>query len=119
MKYILLLILICFSLSSCSRDDKETQHLIDLANQGNSDAMYNLWLGVAERMDAQTSPTIEEINKARKWLVQAGELNNWRAAHVLALCYSTGCWDFEINEVKAKHYRKIHEEFRSESPPDK
>ncbi len=118
MKFILFLILICIPLASNSHDDKDTKHLINLANQGNSEAMYNLWLGVAERVDSQTPPTIDEMDEAREWLIKAGDLNNYRAAHVLALCYLKGCWYFEINEDKAKHYKQIFEEFRPANTSD-
>ena len=83
-----------------------------MAEAGDSEAMYALFMDVAERGADKVKPTKLEYADAKKWLLKAGELKNWRAAFVLELCYRSGCWELELNENKAKHYKSVYEKYR-------
>ena len=115
MKYILFVFVFFFSIPCYSLDQNEYDHLRTLAKKGDSEAMYNLFLDVAERLGDQEGPTQEEFIEARGWLIKAGELNNWRAAYVLQLCYTHGCWGFRIDNDKANHYKSVYEKYRPEN----
>ena len=111
----LLFLLVLFSCVCYGDNMKLTQgDLIVLANNGNTEAMYQIFIDIASKASPEEPLSKEEIELARKWLKRAGENNNWRAAHVLELCYRDGCWGFEINESKAEHYKSVLEKYKPE-----
>lgn len=90
---------------------EEKERLTKLANAGDSEAMYALFVDVGERGDSEHPPSSEEYEQAKQWLLRAGALNNWRAAYVLQLCYTNGCWGLSPNKEKAEYYKNVVAKF--------
>ena len=47
----------------------ERARLVDMARPGDSEAMYMLFLDVAEREGDEPAPTKEEYEKTKQWLL--------------------------------------------------
>ncbi len=88
------------------------RHYQAAAESGETEAMYTLWMKTAMRVDSETPPTEPEKDIARDWLTKAADLNNWRAAYTLSVCYKEGCWGFPKNESKAEHYKDVADKYR-------
>ena len=104
-------LLLFFTAGLSALEPAERVRLTELANDGNSEAMYALFLDVGERGEDNPPPSSAEYEQAKEWLIKAGELNNWRAAYVLQLCYTQGCWGLEPNAEKAEHYKNVVAKF--------
>ena len=73
--------------------------------------MYNVFVETM-KMGSNEHPLPEkEIEKAKYWLLKAGENNNWRAAYVLQLCYEKGCMGLPVDKEKSDHYKNIVAKF--------
>jgi TPR repeat protein len=109
----LLFLIVLFSNVCNGENIKLTQgDLVVLANNGNIEAMYQIFIDIASKHTPEKPLTNEEIELARKWLIKAGENNSWRAAYVLELCYREGCWGVEVDESKAEHYKNVFNEYK-------
>lgn len=109
MKKILFLILVALSSSSFAISPEERAQLLELTNNGNSEAMYASYVDVGERGNSAKKPSEEEHEQVKKWLLKAGELNNWRAAFALELCYRKGCLALEPNSERSQHFKSVYE----------
>ncbi|KZN60854.1 sel1 repeat family protein [Pseudoalteromonas luteoviolacea] len=114
MKIIVLIIVTSFCINTCvyAQEVKQEQALLLSANAGDAEAMYSLFVLLYERKKGGCEPTHADCAEAIKWLLQAGELNNWRAAFVLELCYRTGCVGLIPDTQKAMHFKRVYEEHR-------
>lgn len=111
MKNVIGLILLLIATGSHAVTPEEKERLMELAKSGDSEAMYSPFLDVAERGSIKPPPSREEYEQATQWLLKAGELNNWRAAYILQLCYTKGCWGLSPNKEKAEHYKDVVAKF--------
>lgn len=106
---------LAFFLGGCVNADdtgtREPTNLIKAAEAGDSEAMYSLFLHIAQK-GTREGYKPGEADQAQQWLLKAGELNNWRAAEVLALCYEKGCWGLPIDLEKSKHYKEVSVKYR-------
>ena len=105
-----ILVAICL-LTSVYVSATEIQEWVKLAESGNSEAMYNVFVETM-KLGSHEHPVPErEIEKAKYWLLKAGENNNWRAAYVLQLCYEKGCMGLPIDSEKSVYYKNIVAKF--------
>ena len=111
MKKIIGLIFAILSAALHALEPADKERLTKLAKAGDSEAMYALFVDVGERGENQPLPSSGEYQQAKEWLLKAGELNNWRAAYVLQLCYTKGCWGLVPNKQKAEHYKNVVAKF--------
>lgn len=106
---------LAFFLGGCVNADDTGTHeptnLMKAAEAGDSEAMYSLFLHIAQK-GTKEGYKPGEADQAQQWLLKAGELNNWRAAEVLALCYEKGCWGLPIDLEKSKHYKEVSVKYR-------
>jgi len=97
---------ICLLASVCA-SATGIKEWVRLAESGNTEAMYNVFVETM-KMGSNEHPLPEkEIEKAKYWLLKAGENNNWRAAYVLQLCYEKGCMGLPVDKEKSDHYKNI------------
>ena len=92
-------------------DTHEPTNLVKAAEAGDSEAMYSLFLHIGQK-GTKEGYKPDEADQALRWLLKAGELNNWRAAEVLALCYEKGCWGLPIDHEKSKHFKEVSVKYR-------
>jgi TPR repeat protein len=91
-------------------ETKALEHYLKSAKRGNGEAMYSVFLYIAQKGTKEGYKS-GEADLAQYWLVKAGENNNWRAAEVLKLCYEKGCWGLPIDLEKSKHYKAVLEKY--------
>ena len=115
MKCCALTLVLAFFLAGCVNANdtgtREPANLVKAAEAGNSEAMYSLFLHIAQK-GTKEGYKPGEADQAQHWLLKAGELNNWRAAEVLALCYEKACWGLPVNLEKSKHFKEVSEKYR-------
>lgn len=115
MKYRALIFVVAFLLTGCVNADdpsaREPTDLVKAAEAGDSEAMYSLFLHIAQK-GTKEGYKPGEADQAQQWLLKAGELNNWRAAEVLALCYEKACWGLPVDLEKSKHFKEVSEKYR-------
>jgi hypothetical protein len=105
-------------LGKCAAHDEILADTLYLraAKAGNAEAMYSVWARMAERVGGPNAPTDAERAAALNWLLRAGELGNWRAAHTLWQFYQYALYGYEQDEEKATYWKKVYELNR---PPTK
>lgn len=111
MKSFALTFAFAFFLVGCVSANDESTNLVKAAEAGDSEAMYSLFLNIAQR-GTKEGYKPGEADQAKHWLLKAGELNNWRAAEVLALCYEKACWGLSVDLEKSKHFKEVSEKYR-------
>ncbi len=112
MKNWIFVIFLVFISQTTIANEENRQRLYRLAEAGNSDAMYAIFVEVGTRAQDDRKVTDDEFEQSTNWLIKAGNLNNWQAAYVLQMCYKKGCAGLEIDDAKAKHYESIFTKHR-------
>lgn len=88
---------------------EELKRLEEAANGGDSEAMYSLFLAIAQRGTDAKPISEEERKQAVLWLERAGKLENWRAAFVLSLFYEHGTFGFQKSPKDKAYWSAIFE----------
>jgi len=106
MKRFLLLSLL-LTAGSAHSADPDIGELIDAAKNGNSEAMYSVFVTIEQKGTPENPISDEDQKLATYWLIKAGENRNLRAASVLALCYEKGCFGVPVDPSKAHYFQGI------------